>query len=94
MSRKSRILWTGPALDDLRSIKNYVSPDKPEVARRLADTIKRSVLRLAEFPLSGRNVPEFPGTELREVILAPYRIVYELREPGIVILRVWHGWVD
>lgn len=91
MPKKRKILWTGPAIDDLRAIRDYVSRDRPEAARRLADDLKRAVLRLGDFPTSGRVVPEFPETGLREVIVAPYRIVYEPREKDVVILRVWHA---
>jgi plasmid stabilization system protein ParE len=72
-------------------MKRYVSRDKPEAARDLAESINKSVLRLLVFPLSGRAVPEFPGSDLREVIVAPYRVVYQPRGLDIVVLRVWHG---
>lgn len=89
--RKRKILWTGPALDDLRAIKEYVSNDRPEAARRLAEDLRKAVGRLADFPLSGRSVPEFPRTDLREMIVAPYRIVYAASNRDVVIVRVWHG---
>lgn len=94
MPRKGKILWTDPALEDLRDIRDHVSRDRPAAARQLADRLKKSVLRLGDHPLSGRSVPEFPGTNLREVIVAPYRIVYEPCERDVVILRVWHGRMD
>jgi addiction module RelE/StbE family toxin len=88
------ILWSGPALDDLRSIKDYVSRDKPKAARRLAERISRCVLDLAEFPEAGRPVPEFPDSGYREVIVAPYRIIYEVTDDRVIVLRVWHGRRD
>jgi addiction module RelE/StbE family toxin len=88
------IYWSGPALNDLRSIKDYVSRDKPKAARHLAERISRSVLDLADFPESGRSVPEFPGAGYREVIVTPYRIIYEVTEDRVVVLRVWHGRRD
>ena len=94
MGRRCRIVWTPLALDDLRSIGDYMSRDSPEAARRLAETLKKSVLRLARFPRSGREVPEFRSTNLREIIVGTYRIVFESRNRDVVVLRVWHGKRD
>ncbi len=91
MAKKHKILWTGPALDDLREIRDYISLDKPEAAKKLAKTIREKVLRLQDHPLSGRIVPEMAELGYREVIVAPYRIVYEVQKNRVVILRVWHG---
>jgi plasmid stabilization system protein ParE len=52
------------------------------------------VLDLAESPEAGRWVPEFPGAGYREVILTPYRIIYEVTDDKIVVLRVWHSRRD
>jgi plasmid stabilization system protein ParE len=48
--------------------------------------------RLAQFPESGRAVPEFSQSDVREVIYRPYRIVYRLvGTDEIHILRVHHS---
>jgi addiction module RelE/StbE family toxin len=91
MPEKQKILWTGPALDDLRDIRNYVSRNDPAAAKRLAEKIRNGVLRLADHPSSGRVVPELSGLDYREVIIAPYRIVYAAKKDKVIILRVWHG---
>lgn len=91
MAKKKKIFWTGPALNDLRDIRDYVSQDDPIAAKRLAEKIRNGVLRLADHPLSGRVVPELSGLDYREVIVAPYRIVYAVKRDKVIILRVWHG---
>jgi Plasmid stabilization system protein len=50
-----------------------------------------AVERLAIFPTSGRPLPEFPTSPLREVIVDPYRIVYRTSGSAILILAVIHG---
>ena len=90
MARKHKLLWTGPALGDLREICDYVSRDNPSAAKKLASSIREAVLRLQRHPHSGRVVPELPALGYREVIVAPYRIVYTIAE-NVVVLRVWHG---
>jgi toxin ParE1/3/4 len=91
MAKKHKLLWTGLALNDLYAIRDYISLDKPEVAKKLAKTIREKVLRLQDHPFSGRIVPELVELGYREVIVAPYRVVYEVQKKRVVILRVWHG---
>ena len=89
--RRRKLLWSGPALDDLREIREYVSRDRPAAAKELARSINGSVLRLREHPHCGRVVPEISRPACREVIVPPYRIIYEVQPTRVVILRVWHG---
>ena len=91
MGKLHKLYWTGPALDDLREIRQYVRLDKPSAAQNLARTIRKKVLRLKEQPLSGRIVPELAELGYREIIVSPYRIVYQVKDRSVVILRVWHG---
>jgi addiction module RelE/StbE family toxin len=91
MPRKHKLVWSSLALGDLREIREYVSRDKPGAARRLARQILRSVGRLREHPRSGRIVPELSKMGYREVIVSPYRIVYEVDKNRVIIIRVWHG---
>jgi len=88
------IRWSGPALQDLREIRDYVSQDDPNAARRLALRIRKGVEHLADHPRSGRVVPEFEQDNRREVIVSPYRIVYEVQANRVVVLRVLHGRRD
>jgi toxin ParE1/3/4 len=88
MAERARLFWTGPALLDLEEIRRYVSLDKPSAARQLAESIRKKVLRLKAHPLSGRKVPELAELGYREIVVAPYRIIYEVRDKSVVILRV------
>ena len=85
------IRWSGPALEDLKQIRAWVARDSPDSARRLATKIRARVESLAEFPKVGRVVPEISVENYREVIVRPYRIVYEVRADAVVILCVWHS---
>ena len=48
---------------------------------------------MADFPESGRIVPEFSDPNIREVIRKRCRIVYRIRrrKRTIEIARVWHA---
>ena len=88
-----RIVWSKAALADLCDLVRYIAHDNRVVARRFGDLIVTKVEALETFPRIGRMVPEYRNDRLREIIVAPYRIVYEIDDESMVlsILRVWHG---
>jgi toxin ParE1/3/4 len=47
--------------------------------------------RLADFPESGRIVPEMNDPNFREIILSNYRLIYRLRSGDVQIVTVHHG---
>ena len=50
--------------------------------------------QIADFPLSGRRVPEYEIDQIREVIEGPYRIIYYIKPDQIDVLAVLHGAQD
>ena len=88
-----RITWSERALQDLKNIVQYIARDDRNTAERFGNLIITKVGSLRTFPRIGRVVPEFREENLREIILAPYRIVYEIddRETALAVLRAWHG---
>ncbi|HBZ69692.1 MAG TPA: type II toxin-antitoxin system RelE/ParE family toxin [Deltaproteobacteria bacterium] len=87
----TRILWSPQALRDLESIQAYITLDSELYAELVVQRILVSVERLAEFPESGRVVPERNAGNLREVIVRPYRIVYRLRPDLVEIATVFRA---
>lgn len=87
-----RVVWTRPALDDVRQIREYIARDSPRYARVVAERLFAAVERLRDHPLSGRVVPELAQPALREVIQPPYRIVYRARpDRPVEIIAVVHS---
>ena len=86
-----RVLWTRPAVADVLHIRDYIAADSPRYARVVAERLFASVRRLTKYPLSGRIVPELDDASLREVVDAPYRIVYRVGVESIEILTVVHA---
>jgi toxin ParE1/3/4 len=87
----TRIVWTRPARDDLREIREYIARDSARYARLVGVQIVTAVDRLRDFPLSGRVVPELARPNLREVVEGTYRIVYRVTADEVQILAVVHG---
>ena len=61
------------------------------IAAAVGHRIAQSTRRLASFPRSGRIVPEFKLTNVREVIIQSHRVIYEVAGDRIHILTVIHG---
>jgi len=57
----------------------------------VVDRLTRRSQQIAEFPLSGRVVPEFELPQIREVLEGPYRIIYYIKPDQIDVLAVIHG---
>ena len=85
------IIWSEKSVSDLEEIFDYISIDSPFYAQHQVEKIVSSVERLLTFPTSGRSLPEFPTSPLREVIVDPYRVVYRTAESEIFIVAIIHG---
>ena len=92
MPQESLITFAVSAVKDLEEIKAwYIDQQVPDVGERLLGEVVSQVERLAEFPESGRIVPEFGIAHLREIIYPPFRIVYRLDKMRVRIVRVWRS---
>jgi plasmid stabilization system protein ParE len=88
---KTTILWSERARLDLLEIGDFIARDKPQAAATWVGKILQAVQRTALFPGSGRIVPEIDRSDIREVILGNYRIVYQLSETTITILTIFES---
>jgi toxin ParE1/3/4 len=88
-----KVVFTDPAVADLRSITEYISRDNQIAAEEHGFAIISKTENLANFPYLGRSVPEFKIATIRELIYRAYRIVYRVNEQNqlVEILRVWHA---
>jgi len=92
MRPRRRITLAASAVADLEAIRQwYADQFVPDVGDRLVREVIGRVERLAEFPESGRVVPEFAVPRLRELIHPPFRIVYRLDGDRVRIVRVWRS---
>ena len=92
MPGRTRISFAVSAVADLEAIRAwYAEQHVPDVGERLLREIVAHVERLAEFPESGRVVPEFGLVQLREIVRPPFRIVYRLGEDRVRVVRVWRS---
>ena len=85
-----QVVWTDPALECVGEVAVYIARDDPDAADRWTAELFDAVERLADFPESGRMVPELGARDVRELIFGAYRVFYRLRS-AVEVLSVRHG---
>jgi toxin ParE1/3/4 len=88
-----QIIWSHSAVEDLKGIVQYIAMDDPDAAAKLADRIIQRIETASKLPFSNRVVPEKAEEPIREVILKPYRLIYQVDSNRSVlhVLRIWHA---
>jgi toxin ParE1/3/4 len=89
-----KIVWTGPALSDLQSIRDYIARDSAFYAARFIKRLIRSVRVLERSPEIGAVVPEFQAEGIREILFRNYRILYRIRADRVRVIAVVHAARD
>jgi|SRR3989339_453823 len=85
------IVWTDRSVKDLQSIFEFIFKDSPYYAERFIKSLVKSTEKLESMPLIGREVPELPQHNLREIIYKNFRIVYRVsKENDIIIISIIH----
>ena len=86
------VRWTTEAADDLERICDYIALERPDSARRVAESVVERISELRAFPRIGRP-GRVAGT--REIAFPPlpYVAVYEIFEAQdeVRVLRILHG---
>jgi toxin ParE1/3/4 len=85
------VTWRDAALDEMEDIARRISADSPRPAAEYVQKFFSASESLELFPQSGRVVPEHERTELRELIVRPYRVIYSVVGDEVDILAVHHG---
>jgi toxin ParE1/3/4 len=86
-----RVLFTPAGREQFLAALAYIAADDPAAARRLRDRAEESLSRLVVFPESGRVLPEFPDLPFREVVVAPYRFFYRVKDDAVWVVAAWHS---
>jgi len=84
-----KIVWTRTAVEDVRSVRQYIEPGDPHAAARVVLRITGAVELLATAPSAGR-----PGrvANTRELVLVdvPFIVAYRVVAGVVEVLRVLH----
>lgn len=84
------LLWTVPALNDLRAIADFIGRDNRPAARRQVNVIRATAMTLTRFSDAGRIGQ---SADTRELVIprTPYILVYRISADAVQVLRVLHG---
>ncbi len=85
------VKWTIPAELDLKNIYDYIARDSKYYAQKVSQDIVDKSEKLEYFPEIGRVVPEIEDTNIRELFIYSYRLIYEVIPEGVQILALIHG---
>jgi plasmid stabilization system protein ParE len=92
VEKQSKVTFAESAVKDLKEIKAwYADQQVPDVGEKFIKEIISRIETLADYPETGRMVPEFGITHLRELINPPCRVVYRLEQDRVRIVRVWRS---
>jgi plasmid stabilization system protein ParE len=86
-----KVHWTRNSIKHLINIYEFISKDSKVYAKRMVDRITKRSEQIAFEPYSGRIVPEYQNSKIREIFEGPYRIVYIVLKQRIDVLAVIHG---
>ena len=85
--------YSPKALDDLRSIFDYIARDRPEAAARTVERLLKSCDTLANAPEIGASRDEL-APSLRAFSVGSYVVYYRPCPNGVRVERVLHAARD
>jgi addiction module RelE/StbE family toxin len=85
------VVLSSEALRMLDEIERFIAQDNPQRAIEFIDRLLEKGDSIASFPEIGSVVPEFSRSDIREILVGNYRIVYRTTPSQIVILTVFDG---
>ena len=91
------IIWSPEAIQDLISLRAYISQDNPAAAMRVVLRIIHDIEQLLLDNLQMGRPGRVSGTRELVIPQTPYIVPYRVQRGAIEILRVYHGarrWPD
>ena len=87
-----KVSISNSAFNDLENMIGYYTEEGiPQIGLKFAGEIIERIQVLADLPDMGRIVPELQLLHIREMIVAPFRVVYLREESAIKVIRVWRS---
>jgi antitoxin ParD1/3/4/toxin ParE1/3/4 len=89
-----RYVLTAAARTDLSEIAEFIRRDSPSAARRVVESLREAMVKLAGMPEMGHVREDLAQASLRFWPVYSYLIVYLPESRPLQILRVLHGARD
>jgi toxin ParE1/3/4 len=83
-----QVIWSPTSLRQIEEIHDDIALDNPLASIKMAELLHKAGESLDILANRGRPVP---GTSMRELIVRPYIIRYQVDGNRVLIVRVRHG---
>ena len=90
VDRHRRVVWSPSAAEALDLAAQYVAADAPQAAARLVERILSAADSLQRLARRGRRVPEIADPTIRELLVRPLRLIYQIQATEVHILAIVH----
>jgi plasmid stabilization system protein ParE len=88
------VRWTETAAEDLNEAAAFIARDSQYYAAAFVREVRRAARSLSFSPERGRLVPESDRTDIREIFVKSYRLIYQVTNREVFILAFIHGARD
>lgn len=85
------IRFSEEAKANLNEIKCYIAKDSKTNAARFIKRIRTAIQSLKRFPEAGSWVFELDRDDFREIFVGSYRVIYQVCEREVRVLKITHG---
>lgn len=80
-----KVIWTDEAIADLSQLVAFIAKDNPAAAVKLGEALIQKSMILEAHPRLGRMLRELRKDSLRELIISPYRLIYEIDDAALAV---------
>ena len=94
MAARRRVDWTPEARRTLEEVIEFIAGESLEGARSVLRQALEAASSLSTLSERGRVVPELGASEIREIFVHRYRLMYRVTGDAVEILAVIHGARD
>ena len=88
-----RLVWLESAITDLVRLRKFIDKNNPNATKRVAEVIKKAVIKLIEFPLIGTPVTNL--IDYRDLYirfgLSGYILRYRIYDDTIYVVHIRHA---
>jgi toxin ParE1/3/4 len=85
------IIWSPRAMAELEAEAAWIAKERPRAAEQIIERIRSATLVLADHPLAGKPLREYPRHGARELVVAPYRVIYVPTGEDVQVVTVKHS---
>jgi toxin ParE1/3/4 len=88
------VKWTDIATEDLEEVAEFIARDSVFYARVVVREAREAARSLRRFAERGRLVPEAARSDIREIFVRDYRLIYHLSGQRVFVIAFIHGARD